>query len=222
MDFWSSAWDSVCSAVSSVCSVAGSFARGLGTSLSIISSAIDIVCQVAKTIGQALGIVAQKQDIPDIGDRAIQAEAAGIVPEKFEKYDEYLAAIQNFKLDPERSKEISMKDKQWAGISVVARGIEEKFDLQTGTAGRMMILAAGDSGFFTGERMLGWLKSGNLSMDRVADYFDRKLDGADSMDMEEQLILHEKASGSPDSDSAIETRILEARDKYENHLKNFS
>lgn len=68
-------WSSVCSAVSSVCSVASSFARGLGTSLSIISSAIDIVCQVAKTIGQALGIVAQKQDIPDIGDRAIQAEA---------------------------------------------------------------------------------------------------------------------------------------------------
>ena len=95
-----------------------------------ISLALEVTKLVGKILTElvkALGIINPDENATDLGDKAIQAEAQGIVPEKYDNYQEYLNAVQNFELDPEKSKEIPEKDKLSKGVELIALGVYDKF-----------------------------------------------------------------------------------------------
>ncbi len=195
----SSAFSSVCSAVSSACSSvlsgitnvvnnsSGSLITALALSLPISGAllkavtAIDVICKV-------LGMLEPKETTEDIGDRAIQAQEAGIRPENYGTYKEYLSAIKNFEIDPKKSDEINQLDKLVAGVGVHYWGFEEKFGLGTGD---LISKTIESPDYFTGERLEAYLDAVENISD-VVEFFDGKLSPADQDMIEDKLIEVEK------------------------------
>lgn len=94
----------------------------------IAAVVVDIIANIAK----ALAVKNPDENVDDLGDRVIQAEEAGIHPEDYEKHDDYMKAISEFEVDPERSKEISLEEKREKGVNCLLAGIAEKSGLNTG------------------------------------------------------------------------------------------
>lgn len=111
------------SVASAAVSVIGSALQGLGV-IQAISVAVQALCKV-------LGIGQPEENVEDLGNRALQAEDAGITPEAYERYADYVDAIKNFKLDPEKSKEIDPEAKALKGLELNIIALQEKYpDLQ--------------------------------------------------------------------------------------------
>ena len=95
---------------------------------------LGLAIEVAKLVGnilteivKALGIINPDENATDLGDKALQAEAQGIVPEKYDNYQEYLKAVQNFEIDPEKSTGFSDIEKLSKRVELIALGANEKF-----------------------------------------------------------------------------------------------
>ncbi|NUG81989.1 hypothetical protein HUN33_18405, partial [Acinetobacter bereziniae] len=142
----SSTFSSACSAVGNAISntfgnVTDTFSKtinDLGTVLtttSAILTALSVVIPhpqlrlAVKVIDSALvvlGLLKENETTEDIGDMALQAYEADIKPADFSSYDEYISALRNFKLDPEKSEKFNFGEKVSAGITIQAWGLEEK------------------------------------------------------------------------------------------------
>ena len=195
----SSAFSSVCSAVSSACSSvlsgisnvlnssSGSFITALALALPI-SGALAKAITAIDVISKILGMLEPNETTEEIGDRAIQAQEAGISPENYATYQEYSAAIKSFELDPKRSAEISDLDKKLAGIATQAWAYEEKF----GVDGVGLLTKTVESpDYFTGDRLASFLdKVENIS--DVVQYFDGKLSSNERNAVEAKLVEAEK------------------------------
>ena len=84
-------WSSVCSfAKAAVSCVLGGFS----------SLAINAVSSVCSFIGKFLGVMKEKDNLEDLGERSLQAEESGIRPENYQKFEDYQKAIDNFERDP--------------------------------------------------------------------------------------------------------------------------
>ena len=78
--------------------------------VSIISC--QVVSKAIQAIGRALGIIKDKDQIEDLGDRALQAEEKGITPDKYSTFDEFKQALDNFELNPDKTKATSLEEKE--------------------------------------------------------------------------------------------------------------
>lgn len=112
---------------------------GIAAIMSIASAVIEACVYVGLTvegikavgnailkIAKALGIVEEKTDVEELGDKAIQAEESGIRPENYENYEMYVNAIKDFKTDPERSAQIQQEDKVKRGTTIASALAAEK------------------------------------------------------------------------------------------------
>lgn len=113
--------------------VRGPEVGGLGDVIKTIKIFLDLAVECAKIVGnvlteiaKALDVIKQDENTVELGDKAIQAEAEGIVPEKYETYQEYLQAVRDFKINPEKSMEISETDKLAKGAELIALCADEK------------------------------------------------------------------------------------------------
>ena len=202
----SSGFSAVCSTVSSIGSALSSFAASVG---SIILSAAETVAKVIETLGVAFGIIQPNEKIDDLGDRALQAAEAGIHPENFNTYNEYMAEIRAFEVNPEKSNQYSIETKQLAGVGVTCKAIEEKFELRQGVAGQMAAMVALNPSFFTANRLENWFHS-ETDINKIIDYFDNKLGASDTFKVEQQLIATEKQQNNK-SESLIESELEQAK-----------
>lgn len=109
----------------------GRIFTGIGAGFSFVSN-------ICLSLARGLGAVKEEMSPDEIGDRAIQASEKGITPEKFENYEKYVEEIKNFELDPERSKEISLKDKQMKSIEINSVLSMEKFGIDEDTMDRFI------------------------------------------------------------------------------------
>lgn len=161
-------FSSVGSAIGSVCSSIGSalssFATGVGT---VIGGIISALAPVAAALGkfanaflQGLGLLKPEEDVEDMGDRALQAAEQGITIDKFENFDEYMAALRDFKLDPEQSAKRSSAEKMVAGLGVGTVAAEEKFNLDRGALNGMWLLPMANPGYFARSACKRWLAVG--------------------------------------------------------------
>ena len=82
--------------------------------------AVKAIGNVLVSVGRSIGIIRPTENVESLGDRAIQASEQGIKPEDFDKWDDYARKLQEIKLDPERSAQISEEDKIKAGTKVAA------------------------------------------------------------------------------------------------------
>lgn len=109
-------------ALSTACKIAATVIK-----ISGVLEVIKIVGRALCEIGQALGILPPDKNMEDIGDQVSQAEAAGITPEKYSTYEDYKKAVENFEVDPEKSKAMKPADKIQKGLEYEALGFALKY-----------------------------------------------------------------------------------------------
>lgn len=207
---------SVCSAVVSAVSSIGPAVSAFCTSvLPKIVPALEtigsVIRGVANTVLQILGIFKPDEDVEDMGDRAIQAGEAGIKPDKFDTFEEYMDEIRNFKLDPEKSAQMSGVEKIAAGLAIGATGLEKKFDAPEGSMGPLWLLAASNPAYFTAERLVNLVKGGD-DMGTVVRFFEGKLGPADAVDTRQTLMGLERELSPGKSDEVIYAELNAAKD----------
>lgn len=105
----------------------------LAAAVAVISTVLEVTVNLALfativlKVLQALGIIGQEEKPEELGDKAIQAEEAGIVPENYDSYEEYLNAVESFETDPEKSIQIGEEEKLQKGAELVTTAMIEKF-----------------------------------------------------------------------------------------------
>lgn len=205
----------ICSAVSSCVSAVSSF---ISSSVGAISSAFSsftssvgnvlasifecdpekgsLVGKVIEAVLQALGITKPDEKVEDLGDRAVQAAAKDITPEKFEDFDDYMKALREFELDPDASKKISTTEKTLAGLAVGTTAMEHKLNAEPGSLAGLSLLPLANPEYFTAERLQGLLNSngGRLGGQDVLQYLENRLNGYESTQFEDSLKVQ---NGSP-------------------------
>lgn len=184
----------------------GSFFSSVGSSISAgISAAaswcgekftnmIDAGKNVLNTVGgiasgllQGLGIWGKKETPEDFGDRALQAHEQGIFPEKFENFGQYMEGLRSFELDPQKSEESTTDQKIFKGLEVAGRALEDKFNAPEGSMASVWVLAGANPEYFTSDRFQSMMNSG-MDITSVVDYFEGKLGGGESLEIEDQLV----------------------------------
>lgn len=218
MGFWSSLGNAIggvfsaaCNTVSNIGGVLSNFAT---TVAPIILKGLSIVSPIFQVLGGMLGVLKPNESAEELGDRALQAADKDIRPDNFSNFEEYADAIRNFELDPEKSKIWTNDEKELAGIGVISKLIEEKYNLREGSVGQLAALTALNPAYFDAPRLEKWIHSGQ-DIGKIIDYFDNKLGVSDSFQVEQDLIKVEKQD-SDKTEMQIEQEIEQAKtDVYE-------
>ncbi|MFQ2688818.1 hypothetical protein ACTFBW_18900 [Aeromonas rivipollensis] len=178
-------WSSVCSAVSTCVSVVSSlgsalssFANGISAVIGAISSALpklgEALGQFANALLKGLGILKPDEDIEEQGERALQAAEQGITADKFDDFDDYVAALRSFELDPDKADKRSRAEKLSAGIGVGTVALEKKFELDPGSLNGIWLLPLANPEYFTAARVGDLVSGGKFSGD-IHAYLERRL-----------------------------------------------
>ncbi len=224
MGLWSSigsAFSSACSWVSNAVSSAASWAgNALSTMVSVGGSLLGGLGTMASNLVKGFGFFRDEDPpTPEWGDRAMQAEEQNIHPDQFENFDDYLDSLRNFDLDPEKSKESTVDQKTFKGLEVAGRTLEHKFGAPEGSMANVFVLAGANPDYFTSERFQMLLGSG-MDITSIADYFEGRLGGAESLDIENELIdLDQKTNPGKDELSSRE-EIYQAASVTQENLRN--
>ena len=109
------------------------FIAGIVSAVSSIVTAIKAIVPVLKAVAnvvmnicQTLGLIKPEEKVEDLGDKAIQAGDEGIKPENYANYQDYVKAVQDFQVDPEKSKHITPEEKMAKALEVQANLLVEK------------------------------------------------------------------------------------------------
>lgn len=95
--------------------------------IEIVGKDLLMFAQIIMGILKGLGLIKPEEDVEDLGDKALQAEEEGITPEKYDSYEEYLKAVEEFEIDPEKSKEIDEGKKLEKGVEVITATLVERY-----------------------------------------------------------------------------------------------
>lgn len=96
------------------------------TAIKAIVPVLRAVANVVMSICQTLGLIKPEEKVEDLGDKAIQAGDEGIKPENYANYQDYVKAVQDFQVDPEKSKRITPEEKMAKALEVQANLLAEK------------------------------------------------------------------------------------------------
>ncbi len=213
------AFSAVVATVSSIGpAIAGFCANVLPKIVPLLEKGMEIlrmVENIANTVSKAMDIFNENDTAEYIGDRAIQAAEGGITPDQFENHSDYMNALRNFDLNPEKSKDLTAAQMIVSGLAVAGRGLDEKFGSPEGTMGNLWWLAAAKPDYFVADRLTQFLKTGQDILS-IVEYFAGKLGGGESLEVEDKLVELDK-NMNPDSDEkSIRDKIYAARDAVQN------
>ena len=99
-------------------------------------------------LGKELGLIESETDVEDLGDKAIQSD---LKPDDFDCYEEYLKAVEDYKLDPEKSKMSTEEKKIQKGIELTVGVMIEKY--QDFPMGEFINMIGHNQSFFTESKM---------------------------------------------------------------------
>ncbi len=108
-----------------------SAAMAVTKALAVVGLALDglkTVGNMLMSLGKSLGLIRPETKTNELGDKALQAEQDGMNPEDFSSYAEYVEAIDNYELDPEKSKMIPEEEKIKKGMELVSGVMIEKYN----------------------------------------------------------------------------------------------
>lgn len=219
LSFCSTAISSACSTIGSALS---SFASGLGPVLSTIATHLPklgtALGEFANNFLQAVGILKPDEDVKQLGERALQAAQEGITPEKFDDFDDYVEALRNFEIDPDKAKTRNDVERLVVGLGVGSLGLEKKFDAAPGSLSGIWLLPMANPEFFTVTRMDSLLQQGKLSGD-IYGYLERKLSAGDACRMEDGMADALVSSSGVESKQALFAALDQASDNWHS-IKN--
>ena len=171
------------------------------------------VIQVADFIGLGVGLLKPGENLNMMGERALHAADAGITPEQFKTHEEYFDALRQHPLNPD--KKFDPLSTAVAGLAVLSSGLDERFGLSEGTIGKLWPLVAADDAYFTGQKVLQLVQSGQSVAD-VVSYFLGELGGAESLHVEDALVKMDQTIHPQESDDVLRHRIYQAQTRCEN------
>jgi hypothetical protein len=166
---------------------------------------INKVAIVAKVVMTVLNIFKPEEKIEEMGDRMMQAAEEGIKPEGYDKFDDYMQAIRNRPLDPEKSNATSLEAKQIAGVALSTMALESKFEGKVNLSD-LWLLAGRNSDYFTGDKLIKVLDTFQ-DIKTVVNYFDGKLSPEAAKETKQKLFDIEKAASPEKDDNAIHSTL---------------
>lgn len=205
----SSGFNAVCNTVSTVGSAVASFANSikpvLGPVLTTLAQlvphpAVKAVANFANALLHVLAIFHPEETIQNMGERALQAAEQDITLDKFDNFDEYMAALRNFDLDPELAEKYSPVEKFVAGLGIATVGIEDKFNAEPGSLNDVWLLPLTNSEYFTPELIKSLLENGKLVGD-VSAYLDKSMNGEEASEFRKNLEI--SPEGKPMIDAEL-------------------
>ena len=99
-------------------------------------------------LGKELGLIEPETDVEDLGDKAIQSD---LNPDDFDSYEEYLKAVEDYKLDPEKSKLSTEEKKIQKGIELTVGVMIDKY--QDFSMDKFINMIDHNQNFFTEAKM---------------------------------------------------------------------
>lgn len=183
--------------------------------LPVLTQSISVAYHIAKTISavmQLVEIFSPHETVEDVGDRALQAADKKITPDKFEQFDDYMAQIRRFELDPGKSAAYDPQTKIAAGMAISSLGLERKLHLPEGSMGGLFVLATLYPDYFTTSRLMAILAA-TKDVGMVVDYFADRLDVSD-VDYVETVLRGVEKSIQPDLDEASIQAGLQAAKQH--------
>ena len=99
-------------------------------------------------LGKELGLIESETDVEDLGDKAIQSD---LKPDDFDCYEEYLKVVEDYKLDPEKSKLSTEEKKIQKGIELTVGVMIDKY--QEFPMGEFINMIGHNQSFFTESKM---------------------------------------------------------------------
>lgn len=96
-------------------------------SLAVVGLAVDGLKNIGKVLvnmAKSLGLIKPQMQVDELGDKAIQS---AYDPEQYDTYNDYVKAVENFNLDPEKSKTISEEEKIKKGMELATGVMIEKY-----------------------------------------------------------------------------------------------
>lgn len=174
----------------------------------VIATVIEVLGPVIQKIGQALGLVEEDESCEDLGARALNAEEAGVTPEKFGSFEEYLNEVKKFPPETDRS----MEDRLSMGTKLILGIINDKypdFDPEIlPVLAEMPELPTESWGTEIGKL----LKNGTVSAQLLSDYFlNKPLSAEDVSKVDNELMKIEKTNNPGLSDGEAYKKIAGIR-----------
>lgn len=162
-------------------------------------------------LGKELGLIEPETDVEDLGDKAMQSD---LKPDNFDCYEEYLKAVEDYKLDPEKSKLSTEEKKIQKGIELTVGVMIAKY--QDFPMGEFINMIGHNQNFFT-EAKMGELakviKTDGQSITDILNYVDgteknsTKIQGA-----VDTLVEIEKNTNPDISDKEAFKKVMELRE----------
>lgn len=133
--------------------------RAVGAVLSVVypplgiplQKALSIAALVLDGMGKIWGILKPDENIRDMGERCMEAEERGIVPEKFLTFGEYAEKVRETPLSNDPGK-YTDEQRLLAGCAFTVRGLEDEIGIDPIFLETVLAYEA----FFNGARLASW------------------------------------------------------------------
>lgn len=161
-------------------------------------------------LGKELGLIEPETDVEDLGDKAIQSD---LKPDDFDCYEEYLKAVEDYKLDPEKSK-LSIEEKKiQKGIELTVGVMIDKY--QDFSMDKFINMIGHNQNFFTEAKMRGIAKVIKMDGQSITDIL-HYVDGTEKNSTKIQgtvdtLLEIEKKTNPGISDKEAFKNVMELR-----------
>ena len=197
--------------ISGIVSFAVATTKAVAT-LGLVVEGLKALGNILTVIGKALGLIKPETQVDELGDKALQAEEAGITPDQFETYSAYVKAIDGFQVDPEKSKQTSLEQKVEKGIELTIGIAKEKFpEISVETFSKLGALIEKYPNVFTEDSMLVLTQKMEMDSDcveNVAGYLDRTEKNQDRLEGAEQILTEMIKVAVPGTDDDAARRQL--------------
>jgi hypothetical protein len=196
----------VWAAIVSVFTAAVNIAR----SVAVIATAVHVVASAVIDVCKQLGLIEDKSLEPaELGEKALAAEEEkGIVPEKFERYVDYVKEIENFNVDESKVDKWSKEEKEQKGFELGTGLLVEKYG--TSIADVMMEMAKRPD-FFTADRAKLYMEktaSNDIDMQEISKFLDGKLKNVDVMTKINEQMIHIESEMNPNNSQLEAQRAI--------------
>lgn len=94
-------------------------------SVSLVLRDLKTIGNILVTLGKALGLIKPDIKVNELGDKALQS---GYNPEDYDSYLEYVNAVENYNLDPEKSNLTTEEDKLKKAMELAVGVTIEKYE----------------------------------------------------------------------------------------------
>lgn len=94
-------------------------------SVSLVLRDLKTIGNILVTLGKALGLIKPDIKVSELGDKALQS---GYNPEDYDSYLEYVNAVENYNLDPEKSNLTTEEDKLTKAMELAVGVTIEKYE----------------------------------------------------------------------------------------------